>query len=297
MISSPARHEDTTSTAIVLSGNEDPDVEAPASIEQNSSHDSTMRIEEPYMDLADIAMLNRHSNINLLDVEKSGGLSSDEASTRLQLNGRNVLTPTPKMPAWKRFLLQFTNMFMVLLNTCSLLSVVAFLLQSDKGDKTNLYLAIVLFAVVCMTCYLQFHEEGKAYKIMDSFSDMLAASCTVIRDGTQKELPVGDLVLGDLVLIKDGNKVPADLVLLLCCGLKTECASLTGESKPISCTDHVSKPETWMFECKNLAFSSSLCFDGMAIGLVVRTGDDTVRKVEWGLIERRFNSRELFLSY
>jgi sodium/potassium-transporting ATPase subunit alpha len=237
---------------------------------------AAMAIEEPYLEIAEIANRNPESGIHVSDIEKSTGLSSKEASTRLQLYGRNVLTPPPKMPEWKRFLLQFTNLFMVLLNTCGLLSVIAFALQSDKGDKTNLYLAIVLFAVVFMTCYLQFHEEGKAYKIMDSFSKMLAVSCTVIRDGKQQEVPVGDLVLGDLVLVKDGNKVPADLVLLLCRGLKTECSSLTGESEPISCSDHASKPETRIFECKNLAFSSSLCFDGMAIGLVVRTGDNTV---------------------
>ena len=237
---------------------------------------AAMAIEEPYLEIAEIATRNRESGIHVSDIEKSTGLSSKEASARLQLYGRNVLTPPPKMPEWKRFLLQFTNLFMVLLNTCGLLSVIAFALQSDKGDKTNLYLAMVLFAVVFMTCYLQFHEEGKAYKIMDSFSKMLAVSCTVIRDGKQQEVPVGDLVLGDLVLVKDGNKVPADLVLLLCRGLKTECSSLTGESEPISCSDHASKPETRIFECKNLAFSSSLCFDGMAIGLVVRTGDNTV---------------------
>jgi sodium/potassium-transporting ATPase subunit alpha len=123
---------------------------------------------------------------------------------------------------------------------------------------------------------MQFHEEGKAYKIMDSFTKMLAAACTVIRDGKQLQIPVEDVAIGDLVLIKDGDKVPADLVLLLCRGLKVECSSLTGESEPITCSAQLSKKETRMFECKNLAFSSSLCFDGMAIGIVVRTGDKTV---------------------
>jgi len=246
--------------------NEDPATATPAII----------TLEEPYLTVDEIAARNLLSNINVSDIEKSGGLPSEEAAERLKQYGKNVLTPPPKMPEWKRFLLQFKNLFMVLLNTCGVLSLIAFLLQTDKADMTNLYLAIVLFLVVFLTCYLQFHEEGKAYKVMESFSKMLAVSSTVFRDGKQQEIPVSELVIGDLVLIKDGDKVPADLVLLLCRGLKAECSSLTGESEPISCNDHVSPKETRMFECKNVAFSSSLCFDGMAIGIVVRTGDNTV---------------------
>jgi sodium/potassium-transporting ATPase subunit alpha len=254
------------------------DIEAgspPADVD-NATKQMVLTIDEAYMKLEEISTKNPESKINSSDVEKSYGLTSDKAEELLKLHGKNELTPPPKMPEWKRFLLQFKNLFMVLLNSCGVLSVIAFILQTDKADKTNLYLAIVLFAVVFMTCYLQFHEEGKAYKVMDSFAKMLATSSTVIRDGKQQEVPVANLVLGDLVLIKDGDKVPADMVLLLCRGLKAECSSLTGESEPIHCSDQESSFGTRIFECKNLAFSSSLCFDGMAIGLVVRTGDSTV---------------------
>ena len=65
------------------------------------------------------------------------------------------------------------------------------------------------------------------------------------------------------------------MVLLLCRGLKAECASLTGESEPITCTSRPSADGTRVSECKNMVFNSSLCFDGMAIGLVLRTGDNT----------------------
>ena len=239
---------------------------------------TAVTIEEPYMELAEIAAAHPASNIRVEDIETSLGLTSEEAASRLEKYGKNILTPPPRMPEWKRFLLQFKNMFMVLLNTCGVLSVIAFVLQSSYQDKTNLYLAIVLFVVVFATCYLQFHEEGKALSVMDSFAKMLATETTVFRNGKQEEIPVSDVVVGDLVLIKDGDKVPADLVLLLCRGLKSECSSLTGESEPISCSDATSKPGTRIFECKNMAFSSSLCFDGSAIGIVVRTGDKTVRR-------------------
>ena len=235
-------------------------------------YDPTSPPEEPYMELEAIAQLHAASNISVESVEKSVGLSKEEAEERLQKYGRNLLTPPPRIPEWKRLLLQFTNTFLILLNTCGVLSIVSFVIA---GDNTNLYLGIVLFVVVFLTGYAQFHEEGKAYKIIDSFSKMLASDCTVIRDGKEETVPTDTLVPGDLVKIKNGDRVPADLVLLICRGLKAECSSLTGESEPISCTDKPSPEGMSYFECKNVAFNSSLCFDGMAIGVVFRTGDHT----------------------
>ena len=237
--------------------------------------DSKLYAEEPFMDIVLIAGSNPQSKIDLADIEKSHGLSPEDVAKRLEQFGKNLLTPPKRIPEWQRFLLQFKKTFMVLLSACSLLSFISFGLQADKSDLTSLYLALVLFVVIVLTCFLQFHEEGKANEVIDSFSKMLAKRCTVIRDGRQKTVAVDEIVPGDLVLVKNGDKVPADLVLLLCRGLKVDCSSLTGESKPISCSDRVSSPGTPWSECKNLAFNGSLCFDGMAIGLVVRTGDET----------------------
>jgi sodium/potassium-transporting ATPase subunit alpha len=245
----------------------------PAGREESSRSATGYSITEPYMTLAEIAQLHPESGISVERVESSRGLSSTQAAERLARFGKNVLTPPAKMPEWKRFLQQFQNTFLVLLNICGVLSLISFLIDREI---TNLFVAIVLFIVVFLTGFLQFHEEGKAYKIIDSFSQMLATTCTVIRDGKQHDkLPAEELVIGDLVLIKNGDKVSADMVLLLCRGLKTENASLTGESEPVSCSDQASSESTSIFECKNIAFNGSLCFDGMAIGLVVRTGDAT----------------------
>ena len=227
---------------------------------------------EPYLTLEEIMKAHPESKIQMGNVENSLGLSSKEAADRLVVYGKNILTPPAKMPEWKRLLKQFQSTFLLLLMASAALSLVAFLLV---GDTINLYLAIVLLLVVFLTGFIQFHEEGKAIKVIDSFSDMLATECTVLRGGKQQSVDVGDLVPGDLVLVKNGEKVPADMVLLLCRGLKQELSSLTGESKPITCSDQPSPAMTDIFECKNLAFNSALCYDGMAIGLVIRTGDKT----------------------
>lgn len=241
-----------------------------ATTSPEGSSSSPPPLVEPYLEVKDIALLHPDSHIDVGNIEASGGLSSKAAADRLVIHGKNILTPPPKIPEWKRFLQQFQNTFLILLNVSGVLSLVAYFLDNEI---TNLYVAIVLFLVVFLTGFVQFHEEGKANAIADSFTHMLATTCIVIREGKQQKIAVEELVPGDLILIKNGDKVPADAVLLLCRGLKAECSSLTGESEPISCTDQASQKGTNQFECKNMAFNSSLCFDGMAIGLVLNTGD------------------------
>lgn len=228
--------------------------------------------QEPYLSLEDIISLHDQTRIDGANIERSLGLTETEAARRLQLYGRNVLTPPTRMPEWQRFLLQFTNVFLLLLNGCAVLSIVAYVITADI---INLYLAIVLVVVVFLTAFIQFHEEGKALAVIDSFAKMLAAECIVIRQGEEKKITTDLLVAGDLVKVQNGDRVPADLVLLLCRGLKAECSSLTGESEPVSCTHQTSEEGTPFFECKNVAFNTSLCFDGMALGVVFRTGDHT----------------------
>eukprot|EP00804_Cyclotella_cryptica_P021089 CCRYP_021108-RA/>CCRYP_021108-RA protein AED:0.28 eAED:0.31 QI:0/0/0/1/1/1/3/0/567 len=228
--------------------------------------------QEPYLSLEDIMELHGQTRIDGANIERSLGLTEAEAARRLQLYGRNVLTPPARTPEWQRFLLQFTNVFLLLLNGCAVLSIVAYVITADI---INLYLAIVLLVVVCFTAFIQFHEEGKALAVIDSFAKMLAAECIVIRQGEEKKITTDLLVPGDLVKVQNGDRVPADLVLLLCRGLKAECSSLTGESEPVSCTHKTSAKSTPFFECKNVAFNTSLCFDGMALGVVFRTGDHT----------------------
>jgi sodium/potassium-transporting ATPase subunit alpha len=136
-------------------------------------------------------------------------------------------------------------------------------------------LSVSLSIFVASIRFIQFHEEGKAFQIADSFSKMLATNCTVVRDGKEQEVGVDVLVPGDIVVVKNGEKIPADMVLILCRSLKVECSALTGEAEPISSSDKVSSTTKSMFDCKNMVFNSSLCFDGMGIGVVVRTGDAT----------------------
>jgi sodium/potassium-transporting ATPase subunit alpha len=131
--------------------------------------------------------------------------------------------------------------------------------------------------MVLLNCIMTFLEEVAASKVIDSFSKMLPAACTVIRDGGKEMVvPAEDLVPGDIVIIHNGEKCPADLRLLHVSGLKAETSSLTGEAEPINCNTNVMPRHAPTFECKNLCFNGSLCLDGAAIGVVITTGDKSL---------------------
>jgi sodium/potassium-transporting ATPase subunit alpha len=102
----------------------------------------------------------------------------------------------------------------------------------------------------------------------------------VIRDGKQQQIAAVDLVVGDIVNIKNGNKVPADARVLYCSELKLETSSITGEAEAIEFTAAIADANVTVFESRNVAFNGSFCVDGEAIGIVIRTGTKTVHKIE-----------------
>eukprot|EP01094_Clydonella_sp_ATCC50884_P000582 TRINITY_DN10456_c0_g1_i1.p1 TRINITY_DN10456_c0_g1~~TRINITY_DN10456_c0_g1_i1.p1 ORF type:complete len:981 (+),score=263.73 TRINITY_DN10456_c0_g1_i1:153-3095(+) len=140
----------------------------------------------------------------------------------------------------------------------------------------NLILGIVLFLVVFCLGTLNFWQQKQAQEVMDSFKHMLADKCMVMREGHRVEIDAQHLVVGDLVFLGSGDKVPADCRVIHSSGLKVECAALTGESEPVEVVAEPDDPEEPKIESKALAFNGSLCLDGSALGLVVSTGDDTM---------------------
>eukprot|EP01113_Clastostelium_recurvatum_P023603 TRINITY_DN2814_c0_g2_i2.p1 TRINITY_DN2814_c0_g2~~TRINITY_DN2814_c0_g2_i2.p1 ORF type:complete len:882 (+),score=222.79 TRINITY_DN2814_c0_g2_i2:1433-4078(+) len=118
-------------------------------------------------------------------------------------------------------------------------------------------------------------QESKSASIMDGFASMTPQMCLVLRDGADlSEIPAADLVVGDIVYVRPGDKVPADIRILASQNFRVDNSSLTGEAEPQSrapeCTDE--NP----LETHNLAFYSSLATDGSAHGVVILTGDRTV---------------------
>lgn len=137
-----------------------------------------------------------------------------------------------------------------------------------------MYLGIILIVVAFINAIIEFVQEAKSASIMKSFLGMIPQNTWVIRDSTLKQIPAIDLVKGDVVWVRLGDKTPADLRIFKSSDLKVDNASLTGESEPQErkpTNDHTNP-----LEATNLAFNSSLIVNGEGYGIVVRTGDATV---------------------
>eukprot|EP00026_Physarum_polycephalum_P000379 Phypoly_transcript_00379.p1 GENE.Phypoly_transcript_00379~~Phypoly_transcript_00379.p1 ORF type:complete len:956 (-),score=147.84 Phypoly_transcript_00379:2153-4723(-) len=109
---------------------------------------------------------------------------------------------------------------------------------------------------------------------MSGFGQLVPPRSVVIRDGSFQTVPAENLVPGDLLRIRGGDKIPADVRIIHCSGLKVDNSSLTGESEPLART--VETTEQSPFEATNLIFMGTLCLEGEAIGIVLNTGDNTV---------------------
>ncbi|KAI9991904.1 hypothetical protein PInf_017284 [Phytophthora infestans] len=229
---------------------------------------------QAYIKVDELSTRERKSRISASNLEQSQGLQSTDIEDARKVCGYNRLSPPKTIPDYILFLQQFLNMFMLLLSTAAILSLIAYFI--NRSTEMNLYLAILLFAVVFGTCTATFLQERSTGKAMDSFKNMLPAQSTVVRDGVSQTIPAEELVVGDLVWVRNGDKVPADLRILQCNNLKVENSSLTGESELISLTSDAQDHSVAQLECKNIAFNGSLCFDGAALGLVLTVGDKTV---------------------
>lgn len=212
------------------------------------------------------------SRINITDPRSSEGLDMAFARRRLELDGPNSLKPPKQLPWFVKFALQFTNFFMVLLEGAGILCFVAYSL--DSATKINLYLGIILFAIVFLNCLVAYIQDHQSSNIMNSFKSLLPQACKVVRNGAETRIPVEDVVVGDVVIVNGGDKVPADIRILHANNFKVDNSSLTGESEPQSCTTRCTDNNP--LETHNLAFYGTLAMDGSAYGLVIKTGPNTL---------------------
>uniref|UniRef100_A0AC35TYF6 Sodium/potassium-transporting ATPase subunit alpha n=1 Tax=Rhabditophanes sp. KR3021 TaxID=114890 RepID=A0AC35TYF6_9BILA len=205
------------------------------------------------------------------------GLTTAKAAKAMERDGPNSLTPPKTTPKWVKFCQTLFGGFAMLLWLGAVLCFIAYsvdLFSLEKAPKDNLYLGIALMTVVIISGLFQFYQENKSDKIMDSFNKMVPTYALVLRDGEKVQIKADQLVVGDIVEIKGGDKVPADVRVISSSGFKVDNSSLTGESEPQSrsaiCTNE--NP----LETKNLAFYSTNAVEGTCKGIVIYTGDRTV---------------------
>ncbi|EGJ48526.1 cation-transporting P-type ATPase [Desulfocurvibacter africanus] len=193
------------------------------------------------------------------------GLTRDEARRRLDEYGPNTLTEEDKPGPLRRFLSQFNNTLIYVLLVAS--AFTAFLGEwVDTG---------VILAVVVINALIGFIQEGKAEQAMESIRGMLSPKATVLRDGEERELPASELVPGDVVLLRSGDRVPADLRVITARNAQAEEAALTGESEPVGKEPHTVEEDASLGDRTNMAYSSTVITNGRLRGVVVATGSET----------------------
>merc|ERR1719397_471716 len=131
----------------------------------------------------------------------------------------------------------------------------------EEPPDDNLYLGIVLSAVVTVTGIFSYYQEAKSAKIMESFKNLVPQYAVVRRNGEKITVKAAELTLGDIVDIKFGDRVPADLRVIEARGFKVDNSSLTGESEP---------------QTRSPEFTNENPLEGTCIGMVVNIGDNTV---------------------
>jgi calcium-translocating P-type ATPase len=199
-----------------------------------------------------------------LDVGPTG-LADAEARLRLQRVGPNRLKVAPRRPVWKRFLEQFRS---VLIQVLLVAAVVTALL----GDHVD---SIVILAVVVINAVIGFIQEGKAESAMAALSKMLALKARVMRDGQWRTIDAEQLVPGDHVTLKTGDRVPADLRLVEAHGLRAEEAALTGESLPVGKQLAPVASDAMLADRRSMAWAGTWVAGGQGVGVVVATGPAT----------------------
>ena len=198
-------------------------------------------------------------------VEAAGGLS-DAAITRLRAEfGPNRLTPQQGTSAFVRFLRQFHQALVYIL-------LVAVGVTFYLGEVVD---SAVIFAVVVVNAIVGYLQESKAEKALDALARMVVTEATVRRNGRKQRVPSESLVPGDIVLLQSGDRVPADLRLLLVRSLQVDESMLTGESVPVEKTVGALPADTLLADRRNMAFAGSMVTYGQAEGVAWSTGDRT----------------------
>jgi Ca2+-transporting ATPase len=193
---------------------------------------------------------------------KREGLSQREAQRRLAQFGPNELAERKKISPWLIFLEQFKNFLIIIL-------LVAVALSAVMGEVAD---AIVIFAIVLFAAGLSFIQEYRAERAMEALKRMAAPTASVLRDNMEIEISARELVPGDIILLRTGDKIPADARLIEAINLKADEASLTGESVSVEKTGKALAVEASIADKTNMVFMGTAAVYGRGLAVVTATG-------------------------
>ena len=207
-----------------------------------------------------------------LDTDAHRGLSATEATARLERYGRNELTAEEPVPAWRKFLAQFQDVLVILLLVATLISAGLWLYERESSLP---YEAIAIFAVVLLNAIMGYIQQSRAEEAVAALRQISAAHANVVRDGERRSIAADEVVPGDIILIEEGDTIPADARLVQSTALQTAEAALTGESLPVSKDIAPISEEVGLGDRDNMIFSGTAATYGRGKAVVIATGMQT----------------------
>ncbi len=219
----------------------------------------------PYQQPVDVVLASLRS-------DAKRGLSATEARTRLERDGRNELTAEEPVPGWKKFLAQFKDVLVILLLIATAISFGLWLIERETPLP---YEAIAIFAVVLLNAIMGYIQESRAESAVAALRQMAAAHANVMRDGERQSVSAAEIVPGDIILVEEGDTVPADARLIHSTALQMAEAALTGESLPVSKDIIPVAGEAALGDRTNMIFSGTAATYGRGKAVVTATGMQT----------------------
>ncbi len=232
----------------------------------------------------DIARLSPDEALASLHSRREG-LTAAQAGHRLAEFGPNRVEELAREPAWLKFIRQFTHFFALLLWLAAALSFTAEWFQPGQGMGR---LALAIMAVILVNGIFSFWQEYRAGQAIAALCRLLPREVRVLRDGVIRTLDAQYLVPGDVLLLEQGDDVPADCRLVECWGLKVNAATLTGESRPLGHRAEAEGEGTDVLSARNLLLAGTSILSGQGRAVVYATG----MRTEFGRIAHLTQSAE-----
>jgi len=203
----------------------------------------------------------------------STGLSTSEADDRLKQYGCNILPERRKRRLYKKLIIQFKNLFNVLLLIAAVLS---FITGWSTNDMGSIQMGIAILGVVVLSVLFNLFQEHRAERAVEAIRNLVPMNARVLRDGQTKQIPIKNIVPGDVISLEEGDKVPADARLIDSYEFSVDNATLTGESEPQPRTpDVTSSSKNQIIECSNVVFAGTTVASGTATAVVFATASNT----------------------
>ena len=201
------------------------------------------------------------------------GLSNEQAKEKIGIFGENILEKQKKVSFFKKVLNEFKNIMIIILIISAIISIVTAITQNDKD---SLFEGILIFVIVLVNAIVGVIQEQKAENALEALAQSTEPYAKVYRNGSLQKIRVHNIVPGDVIELKTGDIVPADVRIISCNNFKCNESSLTGESHSVLKTNKtLKKSNLTISDQENICFSGTSVTSGTAKGIVFATGKST----------------------